>query len=251
MTKLSKSILGTIKKNKIQPRSRWQFVLLHVLLWVALATSVVLGSLAISVILRVITGVDWEIVRYVGNGAIHSFMLVLPYIWIAILGLIMFLATMLFEKTKKGYRYSPVMVVITSVVISLLFGSGLYFVGVGHSVDTALAESIPPYATWKEKRDGAMVVPDRGALVGRIINLMSDEQIMMIDFKGTKWTVDITDAEFKDDFRLQLRQSIGVLGEKIDEDEFKAKRIMLWKPPVRPEGKMRPPTPPDRFKNID
>jgi len=229
MMKLSKSVLDKIKKNKILPRPRWHFVALHILLWSLAVAAIVFGSIAFSVIFGIIGGVEWEIVRRVGKGPIHSFVLILPYIWIALLGAVLFLASRLFEKTKKGYRHKHILVVGTSIVISLAIGATLHAVGMGRFIEDNLNNKIGPYAEWTRHRERIMVAPDDGTLVGEIVELKSDEEIMILDFIGKKWAVDIDGVEFKDDFEPEVGVSVGVIGEKIKEGEFKADRIMLWK----------------------
>lgn len=234
MSKLSKDILGRIKKDNITPISRWRFVVLHAILWILVTLAVVFGSMAMSVIFRVIDGADWEIARQVGKNSFHSFALILPYIWIAVLGLIIFLASKLFEHTKKGYRYGHFVVAASSVVISVVFGAGLYFVGVGDTVHAALSNNVPTYAQWEENRDKMMVAPDRGALVGRITEFKSDDEIVLVDLKGNVWEVDISNAEIQQESMLRARMPIGVIGGKTSENTFNAKRIVPWRPDKKP-----------------
>ena len=186
--------------------------------------------MSISVIIRIISGAEWDVVRRAGGGHIKSFMLVLPYIWLVLLGLIMFVANKLFIKTKKGYRYKPVFVVMVSIFISLVLGVALYFVGAGHAVERGLMQNIGPYAKWQQKRDSMLVEPGRGVLVGKVIQISPGVNLIVIDFKSTKWTVDTTKAKFKNDFKPQIDLSVGVLGKKISKDIFEADRILPWQP---------------------
>lgn len=230
MTKLSKTILDKIKRGKIKPIPRWQFVLMHFLLWFAYILAIVFGALAFSVIFRLIKGVEWEMIRH-AKGAIYGFLFVLPYLWLIILGVVLFLAGKLFEKTKKGYRLKHIIVVLSSVAISLVLGMVLYFVGVGHSVENSLTEKIGPYAEWRENRDRFLVAPDDGVLAGKVVDIKPEEKLMIIDFMGTKWNVDISEAISKNDFQPKVGRPVGLLGEKISDDEFRAYRIMPFRPP--------------------
>ena len=230
MTKLSKNILDKIKKDKIKPIPRWQFISLHILLWTAYLLAIAFGALAFSVIFRLIGGVQWEMVRLAGKGPVQGFVLVLPYLWLIILGVVLFLAGKLFEKTKGGYRFKHVVVVLSSVAISLILGMMFYFVGVGHSVENSLTEKVGPYAEWRDMRDKFLVAPDNGVLVGRVLDIKPKEELMIIDFMRTKWVVDISEAFSVDNFQPQIGRPVGLAGEKISDDEFKADKIFPFRP---------------------
>ena len=242
MTKLSKSVINKIKREKIKPIPHWQFVILHVLLWSAFLIAIILGAMAFSVIFRLVGGVEWEIVRRIGMGPIHGFFFILPYLWLIVLGIVLYLASKLFEITKRGYRYKHVIVVLISIAISLFIGMVFHFVGVGHSIERNLIQHVGPYAKWSEVRDKVMVAPDKGVLVGRVIDIKPEKELMIIDFMGEKWIVDISKAIAKDNFKPEVGFPVGMIGEKIKEGIFKADRIMPWRPnnQLRP-GKMLPP----------
>lgn len=238
MTKLSKTILDKIKKDKIKPIPRWQFISLYILLWAAYLLAIALGALAFSVIFRLIRGVEWEMVRQ-AKGPIHGFLLILPYLWLIILGVVLFLAGKLFEKTKKGYQLKHIVVVLSSVAISLILGMMFYFVGVGHSVENSLTKNVGPYAEWRDQRDQFLVAPDKGVLVGRVLDVKPKEELMIIDFMGAKWIVDISDAVSKDNFQPQIGRPVGLAGEKISNDEFRADKIFPFRPP-KPRKMLNP-----------
>ncbi|MBN2087028.1 hypothetical protein JW758_01640 [Candidatus Peregrinibacteria bacterium] len=238
MAKLSKTILERIKKDKIKPIPRWQFVLMHLLLWSAYLIAIVLGALAFSIIFRLISGIEWEMVRRAGKGPIRGFFLILPYLWLIILGVVLFIAGRVFEKTKKGYRFKQIIIVLSSVAISLVLGVILYFVGVGHSVENVLINRVGPYAEWRDDRDRFLVAPNEGVLVGRVIEIKPDEELLIIDFMSEKWVVDISYAVSNDNFEPQVGLPVGLIGKQIKEGEFFAERIMPFRPPrqlnVRP-----------------
>jgi hypothetical protein len=246
MTKLTKSVINKIKKEKIKPIPRWQFVILHILLWSAFLVAIALGAIAFSVIFRLVGGIEWEMIRRIGRGPIHGFLLVLPYLWLVILGIVLYLAGKLFEKTKKGYRYKHIIIVLSSIAISLIIGMVFHFVGVGHSIEDSLMQNIRPYAEWREKRDRVLVVPDQGVLVGRVIDIKPDKELMIIDFMGAKWAVDISKAISKNDFQPQIGYPVGVIGEKIKEGAFRADMIMPFRPPKALDIKPRMLMPPKK-----
>ena len=255
MNKLSELILNKIKNENIIPRPRWHFVALHVLLFVALIISIALGAIAFGLIFRSFGDVDWEIVGRAGRGPVRGFFLLLPYLWFAFLGVVLFLGGKIFSKTKTGYRYKLMLMVLLSVIISLILGAIFYFAGGAHSFENELANRVRPYAQWMEKREKAFVAPDEGVLVGMVTDIKKDEQLMIVDFNGTKWAVDISKAVHKNDFKPEVGRSVGAIGEKIGEGVFRADKIMPWRPKNPPpifNGIMplTPPPPPENTEDL-
>jgi hypothetical protein len=237
MTKLVQSVINKIKQERIMPIPRWQFVILHILLWFAFVIAIVLGALAFSVIFRLVGGVDWEIARRAGHGTVRGFFLVLPYLWLLTLTAVLYLAGKLFEKTKKGYLYTHTIIVLLSIIISLIIGMVFYFAGVGHFIERGLMNHIRPYARWSERHDSGMVAPDDGVLIGKVIDIKEDRELMIIDFRGEQWVVDISSAVYKGDFKPLAGYPVGIIGERMGQGIFKAEKIMPWKP----DDQMPPP----------
>ncbi len=229
MTKLSQNILKKIKDAHIKPRPKWQFIAMHATLWIIVVISIIFGSLATSVIFRILSGTDWEVARMAGKNPIHSFALILPYVWFVFLGLIILVGSKLFSKTKAGYRHKPIFIVLTSVLISLIIGIGLYLAGVGNIVQKKLITNVGPYADWQQTRNQIMSAPERGVLVGKIIKINPQKQLMVVDFKSQKWTVNISNTKFKNSIKPRIHVVVGVLGQKTGQDTFQANRIVPWK----------------------
>jgi len=233
-------ILKKIREQKITPIPRWRFIALHILLIIALVASIALGAMAFGFILRTIGDVDWEIVGRAGKGPVRGFFLILPYIWFAFLGAVLYLSGKLFSITKTGYRYRPYLFVLLSIALSLIIGAILYFSGAAHFVENGLADRVKPYAKWLEKNEQMLVAPDEGTLVGMIISVNKEKELMIVDFMQHEWIVDISKAIYKKDFKPQAGRPVGAIGEKTGEKTFRADKIMPWKPN----------NPPPIFKNM-
>jgi hypothetical protein len=230
MNKISEMILNKIKEQKITPIPRWRFIALHILLLIALVVSIALGAMAFGLILRTIGDVDWEIVGRAGRGPVRGLFLILPYIWFAFLGVVLYLSGKLFSITKTGYRYKPYMFVLLSIALSLISGSILYFAGAAHFIENRLADNVKPYARWMEKNEQMLVVPDQGTLAGMITSVNEKSELMIVDFMKHEWTVDISKAVYKKDFKPQVGRPVGVIGDKTGENTFRADKIMPWRP---------------------
>ena len=226
MNKISQSIIDKIKKSGLKPKPKWQFVLWHVLLWVVFVLSIILGSLAFAMILGVLFSTQWGLIGQIGGGPIRGLFLVLPYIWLAALALILFVANILFKRTKHGYRIKPVYVVIASILISLCIGVGLY-AGKAHDVvERSVRENIKPYAAMQERREKMLVAPEKGIIAGKIVEIKSDTIFILNAVTDDLWSINIRkDART---IPLKVGLPVVVVGEQTGENEFLAKGIRPW-----------------------
>ena len=141
-----------------------------VLLIAAFVIAIALGAMAFGFILRGIGDLDWEMVGRVGKGPIRGFFLILPYIWLAVLGIVLYLC-------RVKYSHRPKQVIVIDLTHSFIISwdlvnprSILYFAGAAHSVENELADRVKPYADWMEKNEKTLVAPDEGVLVGIVID---------------------------------------------------------------------------------
>lgn len=251
MSNLSSKILNQIKEKNVTPKSRQYFILMHGLLWIALGASVFLGSIACAIVLRHLASADWEMMYIATGNHMRSFVFFLPYLWIIFIGITLLIADKLFKNTQKGHRLAPWKVVLASILISILFGALIFSIRADESVEETLRENIKPYAEWQEFRQKPFNTPERGLLVGRIIEMNPDEAWMVIDFMDNEWVVDTTMATFYNNFQPRLGQAVGMKGNKLDEIHFEALQITPWKvvqikmkeelpkPRIKPEDRER------------
>lgn len=229
MNDIRTSVMDQIKKGAVKPRPKWQFVLAHVLLWSAFVGSVILGSIATSLVLRHFIAVEWGFLGHIGRNSIHGFMLIVPYLWFAVLALVTFLAYFVFVHTKGGYRYKPWIVVVASIALSIVVGSVLYGVRAADYMEDRFREHIGPYDEWQQKRDKHWVAPERGILGGRIDELDGLSHFTLEDVAGNDWEVEVPDEELW--AGEDPREGIPVIikGRQIDEDTFEAEYIRFGK----------------------
>lgn len=239
MSKLSSKILRQIKEEKVTPRPRWYFMLMHTLLGTAILTSIIIGSIAVAIVIRHFIVTDWELARQFAGGHVRSFFLIVPYIWIIFIGLTIFLADLLFRHTKKGYRIKAWKIVAASVVLSVIGGGLFYITNADKPIEEGLRMNLRHYEQWENKRNQIFAAPEKGVLAGEIIRINSEEEWMIVDFKDRKWFVDISDAMIKGELSFEVGMRVGMIGEITDKAHFKAGRIGPWKKEMRPHSSPR------------
>lgn len=238
MNKLSSKILRKIKKDKVTPKSRQYFMLMHTLLGTAILTSIIIGSLAVAIVIRHFTVTDWELARQFAGGHVQSFFMLMPYIWIIFIGLTIFLADMLFKHTKKGYKIKPWKLVAGSIAISIILGGLFYIVKADKPIEEGLRQNLRPYEQWGNRKNQMFAAPEKGVLAGEIIRINQTEEWIIVDFKDKKWFVDISDAMMRGELSFEVGMRVGMIGEMIDQDHFKAERIGPWRNGMRPPIKI-------------
>ncbi len=228
MEDLSHKVLDEIKDKHITPKPKWQFVSRDLLFWGAFAFSVGVGAVAFSAMLDRVTSIDWDIYPQLGRGPVTHVVLSLPYLWVVVVVLFSLLAIYNFRHTKEGYRYRPIIVITTSIVISIVGGTALFLTGFGGQIDEQVAQRPPlgpmmpghPADVWQK--------PEMGLLAGQILSVESDSELSLRDLLGEPWQVIYTEARFR--IPLFPGEQIKIIGEITGEHLFEASSIRPWRP---------------------
>jgi len=218
INKLAEKIIGEIKKKKIEPTSRWRFVMKDSFFWGIFVLSVVIGGMAVSVILNTLLNNDWELYMELSGGLTQFIVITLPYFWLIFLGVFMLIAYINIMNTKKAYRQNFKLVVAGAILISFLLGLTFYNLGLASSLDKGLIQKLPPRIHQiMDSRLGVWQSPDKGFLVGEIKSF-DGINLELMDFNGDIWQVvlsfDLNDFELLESL-LQVNKKIRIKG-KLD-----------------------------------
>ncbi len=226
MSKISKNVIERINEKDIKPLPKWMFVLGHIAVWLLFALSIFIGSAAVALgLYKLFVVNDWGILGRLPGGFVGGFLIVLPYMWILIIGLMVFVAFKLFEKTEKGYKVSPWVVLALSIVISFILGSIMFANRTAEGMENFMRDKVAPYREFQEFREKVWHAPERGVLPGRIIKVNGDSMIIMDDLSGKKWKVDISDARIPPIMQIKNGDIIVAVGSIEGKDAFKAESL--------------------------
>ena len=223
---IGQKVLKIIKEKKIKPKPKWAFLLKDYSIWLISITSLIIGSLAFSVIIFLIKNNDWDVYKYINNSLLEFVILTLPYLWFVIL--ILFIAAVYynFEHTKKGYKYQLCTVVIGSILFSALFGALLYNFGIGQAIDEVFAEKVPFYEKFRPDRRVRWMNPDKGLLAGMIVSVDESKNFQIIDMAGNIWNIIIAENSKINDKDIEINKRVRIIGEQGEENNFIAKQIL-------------------------
>lgn len=234
MDRLSHKILDKIKTENVTPKSRWYFIGLNSLLILAIILSIIVGSIAMAVIIRHFALTDWELAHQFTGGHIQSFFIFLPYLWLIFILVAIFSADALFKQTKTGYKWRSWTIALGSIILSANFGYITYLIKIDQPLEDLVLTNIPFYKQWENDQDKLFAAPDMGVLAGRILEVNSEKEWILVDFADHRWLVSVDQAKMKNDFIPKAGLPVGMLGEPLDNNHFDAKMITLWRKRLLP-----------------
>ncbi len=175
---------------------------------------------------------DWELYQHFGQSFAGFVFKTLPYFWLLIFGVFGAFAYYSFRHTKKGYRYSFVLVVLGCLVASFALGFGLQRVGVAERTERFIYERFPAYEKIVSLREMRWARPEDGVLAGEIWGRI-EGGFALEDLKGNSWKV-MARPEVMDP-RLKIRRGmqVRIIGEKIDQGLFEAEKVLPWMGPQK------------------
>jgi len=237
-------LLAKIKEEKICPKARWRFLLKEYVVWVAGIISLLIGAAAISVMLYLFKYNDWEIYDQTRKTFLEFFILTLPYYWIVFLTIFVFIITYYFKHTKRGYRYSSLLLIGASIILSIILGGIFYIAGLGESLDNILGSRAPFYDSVINRHIDFWSKPDEGRLSGLVIEKEDGGRFILIDRGTEQWLVSTEESKPLPGAVIVVGQPIRLLGEETGNHQFKADEIL----PVHAGGNFfhrfnGPPTP--------
>lgn len=227
MTDISDKILKTIKEKNIKPDSKFKFIFKNYL-WAVLAFfMVVFGSLAFSVLIFYLKNEDWELYSRAGFSKLNFMLLSIPYFWVLLSLLFIFLAYYNFRHTKFGYRHSFYVIVLAYFSISLFLGSGAYFFGAGEKIEGLFFNNnVVFYGNLVERRQEMWNRPEQGIIVGQIIFVdLNNAELKVLDPLQKIWIVDVSHTKIPAFITLNFSQRVRVIGKLLSEDTIQAEAI--------------------------
>lgn len=225
MSNVSQNILDKIKKEQIKPTPKWHFLLKKWLFWVFFVISIVIGSLAFGVMLRLLVHSDWDLAPMLCGSYWRCFFQNLPYFWLLFLLAFIGLAYYHFRHTTTGYRYKSFWIVGGSVVISMLIGFTFFTIGVARHTEEIAEKHLPYYDKMVKHRRDVWQQPEKGHLAGKVVEVKPRKFLMLIDFGKKKWEVTIS----KKHPPIKQGMRIKVIGVQIGDGKFEAKEIRPWR----------------------
>ncbi len=219
-------LLAKIKDGKMSPKPRWQFLLKDSVVWLFGLISLLIGAAAISVMIYLFKYNDWEIYDQTKKSFLEFFVLTLPYYWFVFLAIFVFIISYNFKHTKRGYRYSGILLAGASILLSVILGAIFFAAGLGEKLDDILGSRAPFYDQVFNRHVDFWSHPAEGRLSGLIVDQLDDTSFVLIDRGKEQWLVSTKNSEPYSNVIIVVGQPIRLLGEVIDKNIFHADKIL-------------------------
>ena len=222
-------IIEEIKKQGIEPRPRWHFLLKRSVLWSLAGLSTILGGIAVAVIIFIFIDHDANARAYLNESIFVDLLETIPYLWFATLLVLIGITQYVIRHTKFGYRYTTARIVGIVVVSSVMLGIVLSVLEVGERVQDFLAKKVPYYNELVSTSEDAWLHPETGLLGGTVTDVVSSDEFNLTDFHNKDWLIDKGQVDATDSAIIQLGAKIKLIGTVEDNSTFRAVRVFLWK----------------------
>lgn len=229
MKNLIQDTINKIEKRHITPEPGWKYLMKKYSLWLLFTIVSILAALSFSVVFDTAKNLDWDLYRFMHQGKFSYFLSIIPYFWITLV--VTFLMAAFFEirKTETGYRYSWSRILLITVGSIAIFGSFVSFFGFGGRLNSKLSKEIPFYSQHMMiTKESQWMQPSKGFLAGTIISIAKNK-LEIEDLNDKRWNVSIDEETLiKPSANISQNEIIKIIGEKKDEDNFKAQEIRPW-----------------------
>lgn len=225
---ISENVIAKIKKEKIKPKARYIFVLKNLFLWLMGSISIILGAISFSLIIYLFTSQNNLLLNSFGANIWEILMALIPLFWLVFLISFSFLFYFNLKKTKRAYKYSPLLIFFIGLIISFVLGASFYLLGFSKQIDTYLADRVelrfynhylnPQMKFWSQ--------PSKGRLSGNIIDI-KDSFLLIKDQNNQTWEL-VYDEKLinRQAISLELGTMIRAFGTLEKDNSFYLKEIM-------------------------
>lgn len=188
---LKSKVLELIEREKIKPTTKLYFSIKDKAVWSLLLVSILIGSIACSVVIFSITNSEAGLYQVTHDSLLSFVLYCTPYLWIFVFVVFALIAYEDFKYTSKGYKYSFGIVLVTGLIINLIFGVVLHSLGVSRIIDQSLSsDSIFITSSSDSLRKMSWNQPDNGVLSGEVVSYSDGSSSLVLkDFNGKLWTV--------------------------------------------------------------
>ncbi len=228
MSNTSEKILEKIEQGGVTPKAKWKFIAERYSIRTLAFVSLVLGSLAFSLILFLLMDQDWNIRQAMGTNWFRWLFLSLPIAWIIFF--LLFLATVYFSirHFKKGYKYPAYFIVLSALITVVFFGSLAAGLGLHQKIHSLFTRRLPFYPGIFDARINNWEQPTAGLIAGQIV-LPNKDGFELKDFRGQTWEIQVSEETIlpnSDD--LSIGEMVKIIGQKLGQNNFKAQEIRFW-----------------------
>ena len=223
----SDELIEKMKSLNLKPKPIWHFTANRAFYWFLFIVSVMLGAFAFSVVLFSIQQLDFNLIAHMLHSRLEFILGLAPFFWIVSLIIFLFIAMVGIKKSRKGYKFSYLKIVVFSASFSILVGTLFFIGGGGEWLENAFSVRAGFYEGIESKKVKLWSEPEKGFLSGTIIEVNSTN-IQLNDFANKIWSIDIEHANIPPAVIISEGVKIKLIGQIVSENNFRADEIRPW-----------------------
>ncbi|NTW27454.1 MAG: hypothetical protein HGA36_03950 [Candidatus Moranbacteria bacterium] len=229
MKDLIKDTIGKIKKEHIEPESKWKYLIRKYGMWFLFGMIVVFGAMSFSSAYYLLASLDWDLYRFVHSNRLGYSLSIFPYFWAVLISIFMLAAFFEIRKTETGYRFSLLKIFLITIGGIIVLGLTMSFLGLGNRFNMMMAEGVPYYGQhMMVTKESQWSNPQEGFLAGKIITSSSDE-MKITDLNGKSWNVLLSETTLiRPKANVSVGQMIKIIGKSLSSSTFQATEIRPW-----------------------
>ncbi len=227
MKELIIKTIERLKKEKIKPLPRWRFVLVDVSYWAIIVLAIIFSAIAFSVGIYLLFQIDWDILKYSPKGAWGSFFIYIPYVWLIVLVMLMFAVFYFIRKTKEGYKYKWIVIMLSFFSLTMAIGVAAHFAQIGRMTDDFAYRKVPLYRNIAPGNERMWQRAEEGFLGGKV-DYISEDKIGIRGPRGEMWEVLVSEKTFyKGNLKMKEGDFVKMTGKIKENGLFEAELIMV------------------------
>lgn len=202
-----------------EPYSRWHFLYQESFVWLLWLMSILIGAFATAVVLFVMKYRQFALYEATHDNLFTFIVSALPYIWFAVFACMTLVAVYNMKCTKRGYRYSVPVILLSSLGFSVIGGVVLQSFGLGFAVDHMLGQRVPMYTSQEKLEKFVWQAPEEGRLIGRQVlsTVAPTSTIIFEDIEGNRWNFCVEELSERDLEILASERLVRIVGTTTDE----------------------------------
>jgi len=237
---LSEKILEKIEDKKIKPVAKWEFLVKEYAIWFGFIFSIILGVLAVSLSLLILSVSNLDLVQYM-PGSTSSFYLShipFPLLWFLIFIIFILLAEFSFKHTKRAYKFTLIQIIVVNLIATLFLGFAVNAMGISRKLDRVAVDNLPMYETFGMRRQIEFwTQSEKGFLAGEVQSIQATNKFKLEDLHGQNWDIVLV-QDLGEQPVLKRGDLVKLLGEVENESVFKANHLRLWEANLRGHHRM-------------
>lgn len=228
MSELSDKTLKTLKERKITPEPCWHFIVKNYALWSLFLVSIIIGALAVTTIIFMLTDHDWDVYKYLDRSFFEHVFALLPYFWIAVFSLFIVIADYSLKNTYRGYRCGTLSVVGGSILLSALLGILLFMGGIDSEIHQIFSRQVPFYNSLVYVKEDVWTNAEKGLLGGELVNIENFNDFTLQDLNGKIWQIKGENLLWPYSSLPQKGEKVKLIGQVGGSNIFFAKIVRPW-----------------------